>query len=108
MVIYMYGAYAGGSTRIDDVTRLEHEELTDVADQARHGMYHVSRMPALYRLSVEVEMEMQVLHVIYLRHVPTAALSSKPLARSQGSPFCVNCRCRSRAVKSMPTVTAST
>ena len=31
-------------------------------------MYHVSRMPALYRLSVEVEMEMQVLHVIYLLH----------------------------------------
>ena len=42
-----------------------------------------------------------------LTHSPSAAEPSNPLHRSHGSPFARNFCCNSRAVKSIPTVTAS-
>ena len=59
----LQGAYAHGSACEDEVARLEHEELAHVGHQFVHPEEHIHGMSALYRLAVDVEVKVDVLHV---------------------------------------------
>ena len=63
MLSYLQGAYTYRSARKDEVARLEHEELAHVAYQFVNAEEHVSRVPLLHGVSVNVESEAYVLHV---------------------------------------------
>lgn len=60
---YLQGTYTHGGTGEDEVTRLEHEELAHVAHQLVHAKKHIYGMPTLHGVSVNIETEMDVLHV---------------------------------------------
>ena len=100
---------AGRCTRIKHVTHLKGEEAADVADELIHLIEHIACVARLYRLAVDVKVKVKVLniHQPFSLHSPSAALLSKALDISQGWPLSFRRRCKSRAVKSMPTLTAS-
>ena len=60
---YLQGTYANRGTRKDEVTRLEHEELAYVGHQLIHAIEHIHGVSTLYGLPVNIEMEMNVLHM---------------------------------------------
>ena len=93
VVVDVDGAYASGSACIEHIARLEGEELRDIGDDLVDTVEHVGGAAFLYGLLGT--------------HSPMAAEPSKPLQIVQGCPASEARFCRSRAVKSMPTVNAS-
>ncbi len=63
MVVNLYGAYAYWSACIEQVARLQREILGDVAHQFVNLVEHIARAAFLHRLSVDVKMEVQCLHI---------------------------------------------
>lgn len=110
MVAYPYGTHSDRCTREQHIPDFQGAETADVGNNLVYGEQHVARISLLYRLSVNIQMEIHVLNVAYFStgtQSPMAAELSNPLHNSQGFPSARNLRCKSRAVKSMPTVTAS-
>lgn len=60
---YADGPYTDGSTCEQQVANLQRAELADVGDDFIHLEQHVCRVSALHGLSVNVQMEVQVLYV---------------------------------------------
>lgn len=63
MVIYLNRSATRRATRIEQVTRLQREILTDVRDNFVHLVEHVTGTTFLHIFSVQVEMEMNSLYV---------------------------------------------
>jgi len=102
--------YTRRSTGKQQVANLQGHETADISNDVIHFEKHIRRIPTLHFFTVYIEMEIQLLQVttsLFQMNVPIAAELSNPLHSSQGLPASRNFRCRSRAVKSIPTVTAS-
>lgn len=110
MIAYLHRTYPHRRTSKQHISNLQGAETADVGNNLVYGEQHVARISLLYRLSIDIQMEIHVLNVAYFStgtQSPMAAELSNPLHNSQGFPSARNLRCKSRAVKSMPTVTAS-
>ena len=66
MVVDVYWTYAYRRSCVEQIARLQREELRDVADELVHFVEHVARTAFLHRLSVNVQMEVQSLNVSQL------------------------------------------
>ena len=82
-------AYSHRCTRKQQITDFQGHEAADISNDFIYPEQHVRCMTALHLLIINRQMEVQTLQ------------------SSHGLPASRNLRCRSRAVKSMPTVTAS-
>ena len=101
-------AYSHRCTRKQQITDFQGHEAADISNDFIYPEQHVRCMTALHLLIINRQMEVQILHVsTRLLQRDEGAELSKPLQSSHGLPASRNLRCRSRAVKSMPTVTAS-
>ena len=98
--------YTRRSAGKQQVANLQGHETADISNDVIHFEKHIRRIPTLHFFTVYIEMEIQ-LACSKGMNVPIAAELSNPLHSSQGLPASRNFRCRSRAVKSIPTVTAS-
>ena len=63
VIIYMNGPYPNRRTCKDDVAGFKCEELTDKANQLIDAVCHIASKTTLYRLSVYIQMKMQILHI---------------------------------------------
>ena len=99
------GTYSHRGTREQQVTDFQGHEAADISNDFIYLKKHIRCMTALHLLIINRQMEVQILYKG--TKVPIAAELSKPLQSSHGLPASRNLRCKSRAVKSMPTVTAS-
>ena len=97
----MHRTHTRWRTRIENVARLQGKELRDIGNDLIHPIEHIRGTALLHRLPVDIQMEVDALDIQEL------LLPSKPLQMVQGCPASEAFFCRSRAVKSMPTVTAS-
>ena len=93
MVVNLYGSYAYGSACIEQVARLQREILGDVAHQFVNLVEHIARAAFLHRLSVDVKMEVQCLHIeefliSSFSHSPNLSLSSISLPMRSGLTRC--------------------
>ena len=61
-------AHAHGRTGVEQVAHLECHETAHVGNNLVYGEQHVARATALHRLSVDVQMETDVLHVAEILH----------------------------------------
>ena len=66
VVVNLHRATACGTTRIEQVSRLQREVLTDVRDNLIHLVEHIARTAFLHILTIDVEMEMDGLDVAEL------------------------------------------
>ena len=69
VVVNLHRATACGTTRIEQVSRLQREVLTDVRDNLIHLVEHIARTAFLHILTIDVEMEMDGLDVAELLDV---------------------------------------
>lgn len=110
MVVNADRSATGRTACIKQVARLQREVLTDIRDNLVHLVEHIAGATFLYSLAIDVEMEMNGLYVAKLLHIHPCtyrrrtieALGKFPCWPASRSLFCI-----SRAVKSIPTVTAS-
>ena len=66
VVVNLHRATACRTTRIEQVSRLQREVLTDVRDNLIHLVEHIARTAFLHILTIDVEMEMDGLDVAEL------------------------------------------
>lgn len=110
MVVDVDRTAACRTSGIEQVARLEREVLADIGDDFIYLVEHIARAAFLYGLVIEVEAEVQCLDITELLDVDPFAdnrrtvesLGEFPSWPASRSFFCI-----SRAVKSIPTVTAS-
>lgn len=103
--------YTRRSTGKQQVANLQGHETADISNDVIHFEKHIRRIPALHFFTVYIEMEIQLLQVttgLFQRNERADSRRVvKPFAQFPGVTRLTNFRCRSRAVKSIPTVTAS-
>ena len=102
--------YTRRSTGKQQVANLQGHETADISNDVIHFEKHIRRIPRC-TFTVYIEMEIQLLQVttgLFQRNERADSRRVvKPFAQFPGLPASRNFRCRSRAVKSIPTVTAS-
>ena len=54
---------ACGGAGIEDITRLQREELGDVGDNLIDTIKHIAGTAFLYRLAIDIQMEMNCLYI---------------------------------------------
>ena len=88
----MYGSHACGGSGVEEVARLQREELTDVGYQLVHLMEHVGRMSALDSHAIDVEVEVEVLDITSQRllgdEAPHDRRAVESLAEFPGMSLC--------------------
>ena len=63
MVVDLNGTYTHGSSRIKKIAGLQGEEAADIRNDFVHPEKHVTRPSLLHRLTIDIEVEVQVLNV---------------------------------------------
>lgn len=105
------GTYSHRGTREQQVTDFQGHEATDIGNDIIYPEQHIRCMATLHLLIINRQMEVQILYIAaHLFQRDKGADSCRiveTFANSHGLPASRNLRCKSRAVKSMPTVTAS-
>ena len=66
MIIYLYRAHACRCAREDNIARLDGKETAYVTDDTVHTVQHISSITALDGMPIDIEMEMQILHLSHL------------------------------------------
>ena len=62
MIVNLHRADSNRRTRIDQVSDFQREEAADIGNDLVNGKEHILRMALLYRLSVDVQMERNLLN----------------------------------------------
>lgn len=110
MIAYRHGTHTCRSTCIQKVAYLQGAKLADISDNPVHRKNHVTRISFLHFPPVNIQMETDVLDIrklFYGYPIADSRRIIKTFTEFPRFPSERKRRCKSRAVKSIPTVTAS-
>ena len=68
MIAYLHRTYPHRRTSKQHISNLQGAETADVGNNLVYGEQHVARISLLYRLSIDIQMEIHVLNVAYFFH----------------------------------------